>query len=57
MAIFKDGSINIPRYNNAKYLKVSYSVLKPGDQNIRGFLRHLRYFAFLPNGRKKDSDI
>ena len=57
MAIFTDGSINFPRYNNAKYLMVSYSVPKPGDQNIRGFLRHLRYYAFLRNARKKNSDI
>jgi hypothetical protein len=57
MAVFTGDSINFALYNNVKYLMVSYSVPQPDDQNSRGFLRHLRYFAFLRNGRKKDSDI
>jgi hypothetical protein len=57
MVIFTGDNINFLLYNNVKYLIVSYSVPEPGDQNIRGFLRHLRYFAFLRNGRKKGRDI
>jgi hypothetical protein len=53
MTIFTGDNINFPLYNNAKYLMVSYSLPEPGDQNIRGFLRHLRYFAFFTQRQKK----